>query len=211
MAKPPKHSPPPEIADLLDADLHRRGMSEAEIAGALRKRKRAKVMELAVRPSPWGGTSAKRKAPTYRPTTAPSEELYTVEFVAERLKLHAKTVLRSIREGRLKATRVGKAYRIRAADLEAFTGLPANAAAPVQAPSTTCIVDIPGVGPDAAQTWARMVPAALNTNSPDRPAMRADVIHDPERSHLKIILVGPPRETVYLMGLIQVWLEQLKT
>ena len=36
-----------------------------------------------------------------------SGELYTVEQAADRLKLHAKTVLRMIREGRLKAVRLG--------------------------------------------------------------------------------------------------------
>jgi excisionase family DNA binding protein len=38
--------------------------------------------------------------------------LVTVEQAAEELKLHPKTVLRYIHEGRLEATRIGKAYRI---------------------------------------------------------------------------------------------------
>ena len=41
-----------------------------------------------------------------------SEELYSVEQVAERLGLHVKTVRSYVREGRLKAVRIGKQYRI---------------------------------------------------------------------------------------------------
>ena len=52
-----------------------------------------------------------------------SGELYTVEQAADRLKLHAKTVLRMIREGRLKAVRLGKAYRISGDDLDAAAGV----------------------------------------------------------------------------------------
>src|SRR5581483_11317864 len=50
------------------------------------------------------------------------ETLYTVEQVAERLGLHVKTVRSYVREGKLKAVRIGKQYRIAAADLAALTG-----------------------------------------------------------------------------------------
>ena len=51
-----------------------------------------------------------------------SQELYSVEQVAERLGLHVKTVRNYVREGRLKAVRIGKQYRIAREDLEAMTG-----------------------------------------------------------------------------------------
>ena len=50
-----------------------------------------------------------------------SSELITAEAAATRLGLHVKTVLRFIREGRLKAHRVGRQYRILKGDLDAFT------------------------------------------------------------------------------------------
>ena len=40
--------------------------------------------------------------------------------------------------------------------------------------------------------------------------MRADVVYEAERSHLKIVVTGAPGDTAKLMVLIQVWLEQLK-
>ena len=47
-----------------------------------------------------------------------------MEQVAERLGLHVKTVRNYVRDGRLKAVRIGKQYRIARADLEALTGRP---------------------------------------------------------------------------------------
>ncbi len=65
-----------------------------------------------------------------------TQELYTVEAAAERLKLHNKTVLRFIREGRLRATKIGKQYRILHSDLDAFAGVGSAREAPAAA--TTC-------------------------------------------------------------------------
>ena len=56
--------------------------------------------------------------------------LLTVDEAAEALKLHPKTVLRHIREGRLEATRIGKAYRIDRSKLDAFAGLAQGHARP---------------------------------------------------------------------------------
>jgi excisionase family DNA binding protein len=60
------------------------------------------------------------------PTTAASltASLLSVEQVAEILKLHVRTVRNYVRDGRLRATRIGKQYRIALSDLEAFTGGP---------------------------------------------------------------------------------------
>ena len=51
-----------------------------------------------------------------------SEMFHTVEHAARRLQLHPKTVLRFIRDGRLPAKRLGKAWRIRQSDLDALAG-----------------------------------------------------------------------------------------
>jgi excisionase family DNA binding protein len=140
-----------------------------------------------------------------------AEELRTVDDAARLLQLHPKTILRFIRRGRLPATRVGKAYRIRRADLDALAGLPPRAEpAPADA-WTTSIVDVPGVGPDLAKKWARTVTAALNAKPRGGGApMRVEVVHEPERSHLKIVMVGSPGDTARLLGLVAVWLEQLR-
>ncbi len=49
-----------------------------------------------------------------------NEIYYSVDDVARLLKLHEKTVQRYIREGRLQANKVGKAWRINGHDLSQF-------------------------------------------------------------------------------------------
>ncbi len=46
---------------------------------------------------------------------------YTVDQIAELLKIHPKTVQRYIREGRLRASKVGKSWRVTGHDLSLFT------------------------------------------------------------------------------------------
>ena len=46
---------------------------------------------------------------------------FTVEQVSELLSLHPKTVQRYIREGKLRATKIGKGWRIAGHDLSVFT------------------------------------------------------------------------------------------
>ena len=144
-------------------------------------------------------------------TRPAADELRTVDDAARLLKLHPKTILRFIRRGRLPATRVGKAYRIRRADLDALAGIPPRPAPTPAEAWTTSIVDVPGVGPELAQKWARTVTSALNARTrAGGGAVRADVVYEVERSHLKIVVVGSPGDAARLLGLVQVWCEQLR-
>jgi excisionase family DNA binding protein len=45
---------------------------------------------------------------------------YTVEQIAEMLQIHPKTIQRYIREGKLRANKIGKAWRINGHDLSLF-------------------------------------------------------------------------------------------
>ncbi len=136
-----------------------------------------------------------------------SEELYTVDYAARRLKLHPATILRFIRDGRLAATKVGKSYRILHSDLERLAGSSVRPGAPRAAALVTSVVDVAGVDADRARRLASMTAAALHARPPVGAPLRADVIHDPAESHLKIILVGGPRDTASMLGLLQIWLD----
>src|SRR5690606_23911715 len=95
------------------------------------------------------------------------KELYSVVQVAEMLGLHVRTVRNYVRYGQLKATRIGKQYRIGRGDLEAFTAgstplvLPEDVrrARHVEA---SCAVEIHAIAPDAAAELRDRVRAALN-------------------------------------------------
>jgi excisionase family DNA binding protein len=136
------------------------------------------------------------------------EELYTVDEAALQLKLHPKTVLRCIRTGRLRAQRIGKAYRIRRADLELFAGVPEKPERAIERVAVTCIVDVESVSPALAQSLARQIPAALQSKPKTAAPVRADVVYAPDSAQLKVILQGAPAETADLLMLLRVWLAQ---
>jgi excisionase family DNA binding protein len=135
-----------------------------------------------------------------------SEDLYTVEQFAERLQLHPKTVLRFIREGRLRAAKVGKSYRILHSDLEAMTGVlrqdPAGPSLRV-----TSIVDLSDVSPDLAQRLARQIPSARTSQEAHPDPMSLDVVYDPARRHLKVVIVGSAADTATMLKMVQVLAE----
>ena len=115
-----------------------------------------------------------------------SEELYSVDQVAERLGLHVKTVRNYVREGRLKAVRIGKQYRIAREDLEALTGRPEPAPEPVRRHrhvEVSSIVEIDAISPEAANRLTMSLVSAAR-------GIRIETIYNQERGRLKIILVG---------------------
>jgi excisionase family DNA binding protein len=134
--------------------------------------------------------------------------LVTVDTAAAELQLHPKTVLRAIRTARLRATRIGKSYRILRADLDAFAGVPSVAAEQgATDPRVTVIVDIPDTDPDGVRSWG-MIPASLQGRGPGATSLRADVVYDVERRHLKVILVGSVEDTSAVLGLIRAQLQR---
>jgi excisionase family DNA binding protein len=149
-----------------------------------------------------------------------SEEVYTVEQFAERLKLHPKTVLRFIKDGRLRAVKVGKSYRILRTEMEAMTGMtPEVFRDAVEAyrgvlerrsrsgARVTSIVDLPDVAPDAAQRIARTLTAARSSQTAYADDMSLEVVHDPARRHLKVLIVGSPGDTAAMLKMIDVLAE----
>lgn len=140
------------------------------------------------------------------------DELCTVDAAAAHLQVHPKTVLRYIRDGRLVATKIGKAYRIRRADLDTFAGVPDTPDAPATVADSarvTSIIDVPGVGPALASKIAGAVTNSLHSGHDRRGDVNAEVVYDADHAHLKIIVVGTVPDTRSLLGLVQVWLEQL--
>lgn len=134
-----------------------------------------------------------------------SEEVYTVEQFAERLKLHRKTVLRFIRDGRLRAVKVGKSYRILRSDMEAMTGYaPRERTTRVR---VTSVVDMPDVAPEAAERLARLLPAARMAREAQPDPMNIDVIYDPALRRLKVLIVGSPADTAAMLKMVDVLTE----
>lgn len=130
-----------------------------------------------------------------------TEQVYTVEQFAERLKLHPKTVRRFIREGRVRAVKVGKSYRILRSELEAMTGVVLGAGR--SGARVTSIVDLPDVEAAKAQHLARVLPALRMGREAQADPMSLDVAYDPARKHLKVVIVGSPADNAAVLQVLQ--------
>jgi len=128
-----------------------------------------------------------------------SGELYTVEQAAGRLKLHPKTVLRMIREGRLKAARLGKAYRIAGDDLDAATGQ-ARAEARESPDRATVIADFGELSPDLAQRLAATLSAmVVGAHRVRTGPAHLETAYDPVLRRLKLVVIGSPEDAAALL------------
>ena len=112
----------------------------------------------------------------------------SVEEVAERLGLHVRTVRGYIRDGRLKAVRIGKQYRIAPADLDAFTGRPARPDGTAVRAYT--VVEFDGIPPRSADRLSTLVVAGVPVRRDTGAPLRAQAVYDDTRAHLKIIIFG---------------------
>ena len=133
-------------------------------------------------------------------------DLYSVEQVADRLGLHVKTVRNYVREGRLKAVRIGKQYRISREDLEAMTGRPQPPPEPVRRTrhvEVSSIVEIDAISPETANRLTTSLMGGAK-------GIRIEAIYNAERGHMKIILVGSMDSNASYFKFIDLILESEK-
>jgi excisionase family DNA binding protein len=139
-----------------------------------------------------------------------TDEMYSVEQVADQLGLHVRTVRNYIRSGRLKAVRIGKQYRIARADLDELTGQ-ARAAPPRVGGGArvevSSIVQIDGVDRTGADRLGTLVLAGANSgHHPARP-LRIQTVHDEERNRMKIVILGSAADTAEVLRLLEAVLD----
>lgn len=123
------------------------------------------------------------------------EELLSIFEIAKRLKLHVKTVRNYVRDGRLKAVRIGKQYRISRADVEAFTGFPLpltdrERARRQRDVNVSGVIRIDAISPADANELAASLEAFASRERSDEPALRIDTIYDKGVGQLQVMLFG---------------------
>jgi len=138
--------------------------------------------------------------------------LYSVEQVANRLGLHVRTVRGYVREGRLKAVRIGKQYRIAAEDLAAMTGRPAASfeVEPIRRErhvEVSSIVEIDAISPETANRVTNLLVGAANSRSSQDEPLRIETIYDEARARMKIILVGSMDKNAAMFKVIRAVLD----
>lgn len=136
-----------------------------------------------------------------------TDEWYSVEQVAQRLGLHVRTVRNYVRDGRLKAVRIGKQYRIARTDLEELTGrtlstAPAQDTQRSRRVEALCVVQIEPISAADAHRLTTLLGAAATGRDVTDQLLRIQSIYDEERAAMKLIVIGGPADTAEVMRLI---------
>jgi len=136
-----------------------------------------------------------------------STQLYTADEVAGLLNLHVKTIRRYVRDGRLKARRIGKEYRIARADLDDFAGETRALVVRTRHVIASSIVDIDAISPDESHRITTMIMASLNSRKGEADFPRVDSIYYPEQAKLRVTITASPVLTCELLRMINALLE----
>lgn len=129
------------------------------------------------------------------------EIIHTVDQAAQFLGLHAKTVLRMIKDGRLRATRIGKAYRIADRDLRALAGGSMRG----EGARASCVVEIPDIAVEQSSRITTALQAALMARGQGSPRLQASTIYDQEARQLKLVLIGGAADVAALLQFIDLY------
>jgi len=126
------------------------------------------------------------------------EKYYTVEQAAELLKMHIKTVQRYIREGKLRANKVGKSWRITGHDLSVFvegTQERSESPQPLEDPSVervmiSAVADILATGREDAVRIMNTLTAVMNVKPPEYGVSSLTVQYLEQERKIRIMLWG---------------------
>jgi excisionase family DNA binding protein len=142
-------------------------------------------------------------------------DYYTVEQISDMLNIHPKTIQRYIREGRLRATKIGKSWRVTGHDLSVFVegnrdeglGSGNRSARRVVASS---VIDIIVDGKEDAIRIMNTLTAALNAKPPEygQSSMQSQYIE--QEDLVRVTLWGSIRFMAVMMDTIVSLTEQNK-
>ena len=130
------------------------------------------------------------------------ESYYTVEKISEMLSIHPKTIQRYIREGKLRANKVGKGWRVSGHDLSVFMEQNRPNEIKKEPPQTrvevSAVVDMV-CGEHEAMRLTNLLNGALLSKPPEygRSSMHTQYI--PEQNKLRISLWGGIEFTEFVM------------
>jgi len=122
---------------------------------------------------------------------------YTVEQISEMLNLHEKTVQRYIREGKLRACKIGKGWRVSGHDLSVFAEKSLNTetkaedgAASERTVKVSTVIDIDVQRKDDAMRIVNTLTAALNVKPPEYGASSMATQFIENENKVRIMLWG---------------------
>lgn len=126
------------------------------------------------------------------------EKWYSVEQVADMLRLHPKTLRRYITEGKLRASKLGKQYRISGHDLSVFveqrdlTAPEAQSETPQHNVEVSAVVDISVHSREEGDGIESMLLAVLNSKDESYGTASANIQRSADDRKLRVMLWGGP-------------------
>jgi excisionase family DNA binding protein len=140
------------------------------------------------------------------------KEYYAVDEVAVLLGLHVRTIRRFIREGRLKATRVGRQYRIAEADLSKLVGSDrgkehAESQSRRRRIVASTTVDIDAIGHAERERLVHLLIGAFHSLAGEQSGRRFDSIYYKEEQQLRLLINADLDITQAVLGMIRGVLE----
>ncbi|MFT4105777.1 MAG: helix-turn-helix domain-containing protein [Lacrimispora sp.] len=142
------------------------------------------------------------------------EKYYTVEQVSELLDIHPKTIQRYIREGKLRANKIGKSWRITGHDLSLFAENNGNRSReeveqPQDKAIVSSVIDIQINDFDESSRIVNMLTAALNCKPQEYGRSTMHVQHLEHENKVRIALWGNLLFMKEMLEIISVVTEQL--
>lgn len=138
--------------------------------------------------------------------------MYTVTETARILDLHPKTVRRFIREGRIRARKIGREWRIRKEDLREYAhGELAGRSAEVESAlpladriRVSAVIDLEDGSSEETLRISNGILAILNGKDPAWGDARYDLIFHPETRRARFVLFGNPQFIRNLLDCLEV-------
>lgn len=141
-----------------------------------------------------------------------TKKYYTVEQIAALLYMHPKTVQRYIREGRLRAVKIGKSWRVDGHDLSKFVESRAESAdeTPRAEAVASCVADLHAVDRAEAERIMNTLTAVLNAKPPEYGESSMTAQHIPAEHRVRVTLWGGARFLAAMLDSIAVLDEQMR-
>ncbi len=140
-------------------------------------------------------------------------EYYTVDQISSMISIHPKTIQRYIREGKLRATKIGKGWRVTGHDLSTFVESdgfrkPLPDEAPERIVTASSVIDIKVGGKDEAIRIMNTLTAALNSKPTEygQSSMQAQYIE--REDMVRVTLWGGTRFLAIMLDTLTALTEQ---
>lgn len=127
-------------------------------------------------------------------------KLYSIPELAKILDLHPKTILRFIHEGKLKARKIGRTWRVNEDDLKAYchvelqnkqiANLPVNYDTLKNRISVSAVIEIKEQNSEEAARISNSIMAMLNSDLDSNGKSRFDFFYYPEIEKAKYVFYG---------------------